>query len=224
MTAPRTFDRPFEVKNTTKKDGYGTFEGYGSVFGELDSYRDIVMPGAFTKTLGDFTSKGRRVPMLWQHRPGEPIGAYTEIKEDEHGLFVVGEINLEVQRGRETFALMQQKALSGLSIGYDTVRDEVDNKGIVRKLFEVNLWEISPVTFPAGDTARVQNVKELDTLSTIEDYLRDAGLSRNESIMIVSRIKAVIQQSESAAAKTDVTPSALKTALDNLRNGQKGTK
>lgn len=193
-------DRPFEVKSV-KKDG--TFEGYASVFGELDSYRDIVMPGAFAKSLReDFRAKNRSVPMLWQHNSYAPIGIYPTINEDDVGLFVKGSCNMEVQQGREAHALMDQGALSGLSIGYTTVTSEWDEKALTRKLIEVNLWEVSPVTFPAGDSARINSVKSVEgltTLSDVEDYLRDAyGCSRKEAVLLVARIKAMAPQSESA--------------------------
>lgn len=215
----RYIDRPFEVKSVGKD---GTFEGYGSVFGELDSYRDIVMPGAFNKSLqDDFLSKDRLVPMLWQHNDRTPIGVYSEIHEDQKGLYVKGECNMDVQLGREAHALMKQKALSGLSIGYTTVTAEWDEKQLTRKLLQVNLWEVSPVTFPAGDSARVQSVKsmmELLTLSDAEDYMRDAyGCTRKEAVALVSRIKAIAPQSDSVPEAE-----SLKSALSILRSINKG--
>lgn len=188
-------ERPFELKSIAND---GTFKGYGSVFGEVDSYRDIVLPGAFNKSIAaDFGAKGRKVPMLWQHRAAQPIGIYTEIKEDAHGLYVEGEINMEVQQGKEAHSLMKQGALSGLSIGYETITEEWDKDNRVRKLHEVKLWEISPVTFPAGDTARISSVKSFDelvTLSDCEKFLRDAAdLSQKEAATLIARIKAATQ-------------------------------
>ena len=186
-------NRPFEVKEV---GGDGKFSGYGSVFGELDSYRDIVMPGAFKRTLNeDFDRKGRKVPMLWQHKYWEPIGVYEVIREDDHGLYVEGACNMEVQQGRECHALMKQGALTGLSIGYNTVKSEWDEKALTRKLWELDLWEVSPVTFPAGDSARAQvkSLAEIATLGELEDYLRDAyGASRKEATALASRIKAIV--------------------------------
>src|SRR5690606_7913357 len=170
MSAPavktRYIDRPFQVKEVGKD---GKFAGYGSVFGELDSYRDIVMPGAFAKSLAeDFDAKDRLVPMLWQHDYFNPIGVYDVIREDSKGLYVEGACNMEVQQGRECHALMKQGALTGLSIGYTTVVSEWDEKALTRKLIEVNLWEVSPVTFPAGDSARAQ-VKSLAEVGTMPE-------------------------------------------------------
>jgi len=195
--------RPFEMKSLSED---GVFTGYGSVFGELDSYRDIVLKGAFTKTLERHAAQGRKVKMLWQHNTRQPIGVYREIREDDYGLYVEGEINMEVQQGREAHSLMKQGALDGLSIGYDTVKDRIDKEKRARLLEEVNLWEISPVTFPAGDSARVIDVKTFDqwaSLSDVEDYLREQhGLSQTEACATVSRMKALIlNPSESGSKK-----------------------
>jgi uncharacterized protein len=222
MTTPavktRTLDRPFEVKSV-KDDG--TFIGYGSVFGELDSYRDIVMPGAFAKSLQtDFVAKGRKVPMLWQHDAYNPIGVYTEIYEDSKGLYVEGKCNMRVQKGVECHALMEQGALTGLSIGYNTVLSEWDEKALTRKLLQVNLWEVSPVTFPAGDSARAQvkSLAEVGTLSELEDYLRDAyGVSKKEATAIASQLKAVTAaQSDSVTGADAAKLSRVKSIVQSL--------
>lgn len=209
MTTPavktRYIDRPFQVKEVGKD---GKFVGHGSVFGELDSYRDIVMPGAFKKSLKeDFGDKQRKVPMLWQHNSWAPIGVYAEIYEDAKGLYVEGECNMDVQQGRECYALMKQGALTGLSIGYTTVVSEWDEKNLTRKLIEVNLWEVSPVTFPAGDNARAQvkSLAEVATMSELEDYLRDAyGASRKEATAIAARLKAITAGQSDSVNEADV--------------------
>lgn len=184
-------DRPFEVKDI---DDSGKFKGYASVFGEIDSYRDIVMPGAFKKSLASYKEKNRLVPMLWQHRSAEPMGVYTSLKEDSHGLLVEGDINMDTQRGREGHSLMKQGALTGLSIGYNTVMFKDDEKKLIRELHELDLWEVSPVTFPAGDSARIQTVKSWDDLTTLadcEEALQNMfGLSKSESERMIHRIKA----------------------------------
>jgi HK97 family phage prohead protease len=210
-------ERPFEVKaGSLKADG--TFEGHASVFGELDTYRDIVLRGAFVGSLEkDFAKKNRAVPMLWQHDTYNPNGNYAECKEDDIGLYVKGQCNMKVQQGVECHALMEQGALSGLSIGYSTLDDEWDDTGMIRKLKEVKLWEISPVTFPAGDSARVTSVKSisgLENLSDCETLLRDAGFSKSETTAFVSRVKALAMRSDSA----DVDAIAVKNALHILRN------
>ena len=195
----RLHNIPFECKSV--KDN-GTFEGVASPFGELDSGNDIVMRGAFAKSLAKYASNGRKVKMLWQHNSRQPIGIYTHLEETKDALFVRGECNMEVQQGRECHALMKQGALDGLSIGYDPQREEYVKDSGVRLLHEVDLWEISPVTFPMADGARVSLVKSLEgivTLADCEALLRDAaGWSRKEATAFTARIKTLIGQSDSA--------------------------
>jgi HK97 family phage prohead protease len=136
----------------------GTVEGYASLFGELDQARDMVMPGAFERSL---KSRGvRRVPMLFQHDPSEPIGVWLDLHEDLRGLYARGRLIPEVVRARELLALLKAGAADGLSIGFRTVKGRVDPKTRIRKLETIDLWEISIVTFPLLPGARVRAVKE----------------------------------------------------------------
>ena len=135
----------------------GLVEGYASLFGEVDQARDMVMPGAFTQTLR--TRGLRRIPMLFQHDPAEPVGVWLELREDFRGLFARGRLIPDVQRGKELLALLRAGAIDGLSIGYRTQRARIDPKTRVRKLHQVDLWEISIVTFPLLTSARVHAVK-----------------------------------------------------------------
>ena len=136
----------------------GTVEGYASLFGEVDQARDMVMPGAFTRTLAQ---RGlRKIPMLFQHDPAEPVGIWLDLREDFRGLWARGRLIPDVARGRELMALVSEGAIDGLSIGYRTVRGQIDPKTRIRKLYQVDLWEISIVTFPLLAGARVRAVKE----------------------------------------------------------------
>lgn len=210
----KTIDRPFKVK-AVKDDG--TFTGYGSVFGEIDSYRDVVVKGAFEESLKEFESLGRLVPMLWQHDTRSPIGVYTSLKEDDVGLLVEGQCNMDVQKGRECHALMKQGALTGLSIGYNTEEDAWDEQYTLRRLLKLKLWEISPVTFPAGDSARINGVKEIGlitSLSECEGILRDAGFTKSEATALIGRVKAIATRSESA----DDEKAVIANVLSILRN------
>jgi HK97 family phage prohead protease len=136
----------------------GTVEGYASLFGEVDQARDMVMPGAFTRTLAQ---RGlRKIPMLFQHDPAEPVGIWLDLREDFRGLWARGRLIPDVARGRELLALVSEGAIDGLSIGYRTVRGQIDPKTRIRKLYQVDLWEISIVTFPLLAGARVRAVKE----------------------------------------------------------------
>jgi len=151
----------FTQPGATLSDGT-VIRGYASVFGVRDRGGDIVMPGAYSASLKRLHEQGGRVRMLWQHDQGQPIGVWDEIEEDQHGLRVSGRLLSDVAKGREAAALMAAGAVDGLSIGYRTVRAEkLPNGG--RKLIELELWEVSLVTFPMLRAARVT------TKSTPED-------------------------------------------------------
>src|SRR5581483_5564095 len=129
-----------------------------SLFGEIDQARDMVMRGAFADTL---TRRGvRRIPMLFQHNPSEPVGIWLELREDHRGLFARGRLIPEVARGREILSLLRAGAVDGLSIGFRAAKARIDPKTRVRSLLAVDLWEISIVTFPLLAGARVTAVKE----------------------------------------------------------------
>jgi HK97 family phage prohead protease len=129
-------------------------EGYASLFGRSDQGGDIVQPGAYGASLNRLAARAGRVKMLWQHDPAQPIGVWDEVREDATGLWVKGRILTEVEKGREAAALVAAGAIDGLSIGYRTVKAERDGKGR-RLLSELELWEVSLVTFPMLPEARV---------------------------------------------------------------------
>ena len=138
-------------------DADGVVEGYASLFGMVDQANDMVMPGAFDVTL---RQRGvRRIPMLFQHDPAEPIGVWLELREDWRGLYARGRLIPEVVRARELLALLRAGTTDGLSIGFRTVKGRVDAKTRIRKLDQIDLWEISIVTFPLLSGARVHAVK-----------------------------------------------------------------
>ncbi len=136
-------------------------EGYASLFGATDQGGDMVQPGAYTACLRRLTQGRRTVKMLWQHDPTRPIGVWDEIREDARGLYVRGRILSEVQDGREALALLEAGAIDGLSIGYRTVRAEKAAAG-QRSLLEIDLWEVSVVTFPMLPEARVRAADAAD--------------------------------------------------------------
>ncbi|GJE11537.1 HK97 family phage prohead protease [Methylobacterium longum] len=129
----------------------GHFTGYASVFGVPDLGRDVVVPGAFAASLAGRGPAGVR--LLFQHDPAEPIGRWITLREDARGLFAEGQLNLAVQRAREVDALMRGGGLDGLSIGFRTLRARKGGGG-ERRLHQVDLWEISLVTFPLQQAAR----------------------------------------------------------------------
>ena len=145
------FQRP-EVALTVT-DGR-VIEGYASLFGIKDQSGDEVRPGAYAASLRRLALRGEKVKMLWQHDPAQPIGVWEEVREDGKGLWVKGRLLTEVEKGREAAALLSAGAIDGLSIGYRTVKAERDDKGR-RLLSELELWEVSLVTFPMLREARV---------------------------------------------------------------------
>ena len=136
--------------------GSGVFIGYASLFGERDQSGDIVMPGAFAASLK--RRAPRDVRMLFQHDAGEPIGTWVDMRETPRGLHVTGRLDRNVQRARELFSLLESRGLDGLSIGFRTLKARRDRATASRLLTEVDLWEISLVTFPMLLGARVSFV------------------------------------------------------------------
>ena len=120
-------------------------EGYASLFGVKDLAGDVVASGAFARTLRD-KSPGA-IKLLYQHDAAEPIGLLSAAQEDARGLFIAGELNLETQRGEEAYALLVQGALTGLSIGFNVVTAAKQGRD-ARLITEIDLWEVSLVTFP----------------------------------------------------------------------------
>ncbi len=182
---------PLDVKATAAD---GTFSGYGSVFGVVDSYNEIVAAGAFKRSLGELAAKGRKLPILYQHRAGEPLGVYSDVHEDDTGLWVEGAMLIDkIGRAAETHALMSVGAITGLSIGYYVEKYEVDNETNVITLTDVELVEVSVVTFPANDAARIETIKAklahgaMPTLPEFERFLRDAGFSKTQAAVLANR-------------------------------------
>ncbi len=179
----------FELKLATLQES-GVFAGYASVFGGLDSFGDTIQRGAFTRSLAEHKAAHRSLPMLWHHRVNEPIGRWDAIAEDARGLAVEGKLTLEVQQAREAYALMRDRAVTGLSIGYQTRTSYRDKKTNARVLTDVSLVEISIVSLPADEAARIASVKAADTIKSIREFeaaLRDVvGFSRNDAKTLAS--------------------------------------
>ena len=210
----RDFD--FEIKAVSED---GKFNGYGSVWDVVDSYQEVVAKGAFTDSLAELATKGRPVPVLWQHRSSEPIGAWANLKEDNHGLFGEGQILLDAgEMEKRAYAHMKARTVTGLSIGYWVRESSYDEKTGIRTLTKLDLVEISLVTFPANE--RVEAVKfklahgELPTDREFEKFLRDAGFSKTRAAGLVGSGLAELRRRESER-DTTITP-ALKGLSDTL--------
>tara|TARA_Y100000389_G_C17402558_1_gene486162 strand:+ start:658 stop:1359 length:702 start_codon:yes stop_codon:yes gene_type:complete len=213
-TKSETLDVAFEYKAEEEE---GTFSGYGSIFGNKDLGNDVVVEGAFAKSIGKKGAKA--VKLLYQHRQDEPIGVFDEIIEDQRGLKVKGRLAMGTQRGREVYELMKMGALDGLSIGYrvDPKGTYYDEKGKRRYLKTVDLMEISAVTFPMNPRARVQAVKGAErTVREWEELLRDAGsLSRTEAKAAASAVSKALEQRDAVKEETPKVLEAL-TSLTNI--------
>ena len=182
-----------EVKSfeETEEDGqnFGYFKGYAATFGNIDRTDDIIEEGAFKTCLGN-----RKVKMCWQHDMQTPIGSFPVMKEDDHGLYVEGRVNLGTMMGREAYALLKAGDLDSMSIGFMVKNYEIDEKSGIRTIKEADLWEISIVTEPANSMAMVTSVKSLEdaeTLAEVEKILRSKGFSKKESKTVIGKVKAI---------------------------------
>lgn len=189
--------RSFNLQVKAAEDG--TIEGYGSVFGNPDSYDDVIAPGAFAASIAEHKAAGTMPAMLWQHDCDDLIGVWTEMSEDANGLRLKGRLCLDVAQGKEAHALLKMGAINGLSIGFMSKQWSYDQETEIRTLTEIELWEVSLVTFPANKKARVTQVKsaEFQTLKDAERVLRDSGFSKQDALAFVSRVKTLSSRSDS---------------------------
>lgn len=179
------------------------FSGYASVFNGVDSYGDTIVPGAYSKTIGQ---RERPIQMRWNHF-GPVIGKWTRIEEDEKGLFVEGELTPGHSVAEDAYALLKHQAVTGMSIGYRIPPGGLEKDGEKRLLKQIDLVEISIVESPADLNAQVGDVKsaieEADSLKEIERLLRDAaGFTRADAVALVSRIKSLTQSDSEDEAKS----------------------
>ena len=176
----------------------GTFSGYASVFGNKDLGGDVVVRGAFKESIRK--KKAKNIKFLYMHKTDKPIGIFTKVDEDDRGLQVEGKLALGTQLGKETYELMKMGAITGLSIGYkvDAKGYSYDERSRRRKLKEVDLMEISAVTFPMNPKAQIRQVKGTEiTIREWEDLLRDvAQLSRTESKIAAKAVSTALSQRE----------------------------
>lgn len=174
-------------------DGIGSFVGYGSVYGNTDFGGDVVLPGAFTKTL---QSSGGIFPLLWQHDSREPIGN-VKATDSDYGLLVSGKLLMNLPTAQKAYQLLQAQIIKGMSIGYDTIRS-ADGPDGGRLLQELRLWELSLVTFPMNESARITSLKAVDNLSDIVSLLQtipdDAAWSDPDTKAQLVRVKDEVRR------------------------------
>lgn len=186
-----------ELKFDAASETEMTFEGYGAIFGNVDSYGDVIAKGAFKNTIREAKATGQWPAMLLQHgglgfsaEDMTPIGVWTDMEEDDKGLFLKGKL-APTARGTEMYTLMKMQprpAINGLSIGYIPVKWKMRSTPDEprRTLEEIKLMEISPVTFPANPKARIQSAKSDLTIRIAEQALRDVGFSQAEAKAVVA--------------------------------------
>ena len=168
---------PLEIKSVSDE---GRFAGYASVFDVVDNQRDVVLRGAFAKSLRE---QQGRIKLLWQHQMDEPIGMLERAFEDNRGLYVEGRLLLHVARAREAYALLKAGAMKGLSIGYKPTAYDFDPQSGVRRLQQVELFEVSLVTFPANEAAGVTVVKQDASFDMTQLVALSEALSRGKEVL-----------------------------------------
>lgn len=217
MKSKQRLDLPLTIKSVSDT---GEFEGYGSVFGVKDSYADIVMPGAFKASLDRWKENGRQPALLWQHNMNEPIGIYTDVREDDVGLVVKGRLLIDDDPlAKRAHAHMKAGSLSGLSIGYMLKDYDYDSEKDAFLLKEIDLWEISLVTFPANDEARISEVKSLlergesPPPSKVERALREVGFSGSQAKAFMAKGYGALTPRD---AGTDDALNSLKSLINRI--------
>lgn len=186
----------------------GSFEGYASIFGNVDLGGDVIERGAFKEFV---TNADGKVVTLWQHSMRDPIGV-AEVKQDDAGLRFVGQLVLEDPAARKAHAHMKAGSVRGMSIGYDVLAGgaEILKSGI-RSLKALKLWEISVVTFGMNPAAGVTGVKSIETIREFEEHLRDVGFSANQAKSIALHGFKVLDDARDVRTPEDVTKSLAET-------------
>ena len=200
----------FEVK---KKGDSGEFEGFAST-SDLDQGGDIVVKGAFAKTL---TERGSRVKMLWNHKSDMlPIGKFSMLEERDGGLYVKGKV-ADTTMGRDVKMLLADDAIDSMSIGFVPEDAEYNDEG-VRLIRELKLYEVSLVNFPMNEKAVVTQVKNLFDVRELEAKLREVGYSNSQAKrMATASIKSLREVGDEEKALAD-----LHSALENFNQTLRG--
>jgi HK97 family phage prohead protease len=224
------FFAPLELKFAQEDTPTGGLEGYGSVFGNIDSYGDTIAPGAFKHSLAEYAAQGRKISMYIQHAFGDPrpIGVWDSVEEDAKGLYVKGRIlGLDTETGRYHYALAKGGALQGLSIGFKTLKSDYPNEpGKPKRVIkEVKLFEVSLVDQPANPAALIGQIKSLDeakvSLRELEEYLRERyGMPKSEATGLIACVKRICSGEPAEAnegAPSGEPPSNLEDLAELLR-------
>jgi HK97 family phage prohead protease len=200
MTMEQLERKAIRLIETKAEDKPGTFSGYGAIFGNEDSHGDVIRQGAFSSTLKEWKDRGKWPPMLLQHGGGFfgggardmlPVGVWTSMEENSRGLKVEGQLfALSTEQGQYLYEGLKSGVLDGLSIGFQTRESITGTRPGEpdRILTNIDLWEVSIVTFPANPKARVTSVKGEPTKRDLEHALREAGFSRKAALTLVAKL------------------------------------
>jgi HK97 family phage prohead protease len=188
----------------------GEFSGYAAIFGNVDSHGDVIEPGAFLSSLKQWEERGALPAMKMMHGTSVnpfsgsdlPVGKWKSMREDERGLFAHGKLSgMDTDRGRYHYSLMEDGALSGLSVGFKPVKHARGSGNVKRRLEVINLREVSLVPEGSNDQARITDLKswsegDMPSLSQFEDFLREAGFSKSQRTFIATKGLAPLLRGE----------------------------
>lgn len=206
------FGIKLETKFFSETNTDAVFEGYGSVYGNVDGGRDVIEHGAFGDSIATKTASG--IKMLWQHDPAQPIGIFESLVEDDKGLRVKGKLLTSIPIIKEKWDMMKAGLVDGLSVGFQVLKHAWRDDNI-RVIKQADLWEISVVTFPMNAKARVTAKKNDMTERDVEKILRDAGFSATEAKTIVASGFKTLKSARDAALN-ETSETAIATALSQL--------
>ena len=210
-------DFAFDVKEISDE---GKFEGYASTHYNVDRGGDRVEQGAFDRSLARYKARNQRPKMLWQHDPTKVIGVWDEMYQDDKGLYVKGRLLKETQLGKEAHVLMRAGAIDSMSIGYRTLdADYEGDDAEIRVLKELDLFEVSVVTFPMNPEALVTAVKRIDSIRDVERLLRDGGVPNAMAKLIASHgfneaVKRIDGQRDAATTDNEALERLMKSLRD----------
>lgn len=218
--------KPYSVKAA---GGDGSIEGYGAVFNDPhptsswmldDDWDDVIAPGAFTEALAEHAARGTKPVMLYMHQRGNVPGVWSSASEDSNGLKLGGmlSMNAKAPSGAGLYELTKMGAISGLSIGFQVVKCQLDEDTRVRTIQGVTLPEVSIVDVPGGPSARITDVKTRDpkNLRFLEQLLRDAGVSRKEAKTMLSALRDA-EVDDDDAEQRDADPNVDESLAEEIR-------
>lgn len=210
---------PLELKLAGAETS-GRIRGYASAFGGApDSYGDIIAKGAFARTISEHLRQPSMPAMLWAHDQASPIGRWIDMHEDDFGLHVTGELNLDTTGGKDAYAHLKKGDVNGMSIGYLIGPNGSKMQGASRLLTDIDLVEVSVVAIPANSRSRVSGVKSLQSKTDLIDMLREGGLSKAAAARIAGGGWPAMS-GEDRSEKTIALANQLKRATAKLRKNQ----